>query len=63
MIRRHRRGGEFMAKRAIKTIYAGIGLSALWLLGVKQPVVLGALVLAVGLFLGALIFVVWMVED
>jgi hypothetical protein len=36
-----------MAKRAIKTIYAGIGLSALWLLGVKQPVVLGALVLGV----------------
>jgi hypothetical protein len=33
-----------MAKRAIKTIYAGIGLSALWLLGVKQPVVLGVLV-------------------
>jgi hypothetical protein len=52
-----------MAKRAIKTIYAGIGLSALWLLGVKQPVVLGALVLGGCLFLGALIFVVWMVED
>jgi hypothetical protein len=52
-----------MAKHAIKTLYAGIGLSALLLLGVKQPVVLGALVLGVFLFLGAVIFVVWMVED
>jgi hypothetical protein len=52
-----------MAKRAIKTIYAGIGLSALWLLGVKQPVVLGAPVLGGCPFLGATIFVVWMVED
>jgi hypothetical protein len=50
-------------KRAIKSLYAGSGLSALWLLGVKQPIILGALVLGVGLFLGALIFVVWMVED
>ncbi|MFL9913262.1 hypothetical protein [Paraburkholderia sp. RL17-337-BIB-A] len=52
-----------MAKRAIKMLYAGIGLSALWLLGVKQPVVLGALVLGVSLFVGAIIFVVWMVAD
>ncbi|MFL9937240.1 hypothetical protein P0D88_52025 [Paraburkholderia sp. RL18-103-BIB-C] len=52
-----------MKKSAIKTIYAGIGLSALSLVGVKQPVVLGALVLGVSLFLGAIIFVVWMVED
>jgi hypothetical protein len=52
-----------MEKRAIKSLYAGIGLSALWLFGVKHPIVLGALVLGVGLFLGASLFVVWMVED
>jgi hypothetical protein len=40
-----------------------IGLSALWLLRVKQLVVLGSVVLGVCLFLGAIIFVVWMIED
>jgi hypothetical protein len=52
-----------MAKRGIKTIYAGIGLSALWLFGVKEPVVLGTLVLGGCLFCRALIFVLWKVED
>jgi hypothetical protein len=52
-----------MAKRVIESLYAGIGLSALWPLGVKQPVVLGALALGVCLFLGAIVFVVWMIED
>lgn len=51
------------AKRAIKTAYVGLGLSAVALLGVKEPAFLGILVAGVIAFLLLIVFSVWMMED
>jgi len=49
--------------RAIKTAYTCVGGAAVLLLAVKQPAVLGALILMVLACFGAVLFLSWMVAD
>lgn len=50
-------------KRAIKTTYAGIGLSAMTLLAIKEPALLGILVAGTVSFLLLIVFGLWVTED